>query len=363
LSSEIAPGALGGGFPPIPLSGADRGEAGVAPIPSMAVVHKCADSRWTLGLGMFGVGGFQANYPSSTSNPILLPQNNTPGGFGGIGRIYTEAQYFQIVPTASFALTEKLSVGFAPTVTLGKVAANPLFLTAPDDADGSGAARYPNSSGTRYHWGGGFQVGLYYITDSAWHFGVSLKSTQWMEPTRFKTQDELGFPRNAKVQIDYPLIGCLGVAYSGLENWLFACDVRYFDYANTAGFGDPAAFDATGRVTGLGWDSVMSIHTGVQWRMSDCFFLRAGYQFNESPIHDSVAFFNVASPLITQNLASVGCSYFLTCNLILSASYVHAFDSKSSGPFVVPGVGPLPGTSATSQVSADALSVSLTLRY
>src|SRR5271165_2915472 len=44
LSSSIAPGALGGGFPPIALGGSTGGEPGVSPIPSMAWVYKCDDS-------------------------------------------------------------------------------------------------------------------------------------------------------------------------------------------------------------------------------------------------------------------------------------------------------------------------------
>ena len=119
-------GALGGGFPPIEFSGSTGGEPGVSPIPSMAWVHKCADSRWTYGLGMFGIAGFSVNYPASLTNPVLLPQNNQPGGVGGLGHVFTDAQFFQIVPTVSYALTDKLSVGFGPTITLGRLMADPL---------------------------------------------------------------------------------------------------------------------------------------------------------------------------------------------------------------------------------------------
>ncbi|MFN7131642.1 MAG: hypothetical protein ACK4N5_06140, partial [Myxococcales bacterium] len=40
---------------------------------------------------------------------------------------------------------------------------------------------------TRTNWGGGFQVGAYYITDADWHLGASYKSPQWIEPARINS--------------------------------------------------------------------------------------------------------------------------------------------------------------------------------
>ncbi len=362
LSSRIEPGALGGGFPPVPLSGADRSEPGVSPIPAIALVHKPEDSRWTYGLGLFGIAGFRSNYPASATNPILTPQNNTPGGFGGLGRVFAEAEIMQIVPTASYAVTDNLSIGFAPTVTLARVAADPLFLVAPDDADGSGVPRYPSGRGNRYSWGGGFQIGIYYITDNYWHFGASVKSPQWFEEIRFFTEDEIGLPRTEKVKFDYPMIISLGTAYSGFENWVFACDLRYFDYANTDGFG-PSGFAPDGSVRGLGWSNIFSVHMGVQYKATECLYLRGGYYYAQNPIHSSDVLFNVASPLITQHVVSVGASYELTQCLVLSLVYLHALENEVRGPFIAPAVGSLPGTSISSQVSADALGLGLTVKY
>jgi long-chain fatty acid transport protein len=363
LSSSIAPGALGAGFPPVALGGSTGGEPGVCPIPSMAWVHKCEDSRWAYGLGMFGIAGFSVNYPASLSNPVLMPQSNQPGVPGGLGHLYADAQYFQIAPTICYAITERLSVGFAPTITMARLMADPLSFVAPDDTDGSGAARYPAGCATRSAWGGGFQVGLYYVTPSCWQFGFTFKSPQWLEPFRFNVEDELGVPRQEKVHFDYPMILSWGVAYSGFERWLFACDVRWFDYRDTTGFGDPAGFDANGAVTGLGWRSVFSVHTGVQYQATQRLFLRLGYEYNEDPINSDTAFLNTVSPLISQQIGSVGLSYFATEKLVLSLAYLHGFENSVSGPFQVPGVGPLPGTSVTSRVSADALGLGVTVRY
>lgn len=360
LSSTIQPGALGGGFPPIPLTGFDRGEPGVSPIPTMAWAHRVHDSRWSYGLGMFGIAGFRVNYPASLTNPVLTPP--PPNGLG-LGQISAGADYLQVLPTVSYALTDRLSIGFSPTITLARLTADPLVFVAPDDADGDGFATYPSGNGTRYDWGGGFHVGAYYVTDDCWHLGCSFKSRQWFEPIRVNTSDELGRPRQESVHFDYPMILSLGTAYSGYKNWLFACDVRYFDYSGTPGFGDPAAFDAAGRVIGLGWNSVFSVHTAAQWRATERLYLRGGYQFNDNPIDSSESFFNVASPLIIQHIVSVGLSYHFTGNVLGSLAYIHGFENESSGPLQLPGIGPLAGTSVRSRVSADAIAAGVTVLY
>src|SRR5208283_5623111 len=103
--------------------GSTGGEPGVTAIPEMAFVHKSEDSPWAYGLGIFAIGGFSSNYPSSLTNPVLTPQ--PPNGVG-LGRVSSLGEYYQIVPTVSFALTEKLSVGFAPTLTLARLDVNPM---------------------------------------------------------------------------------------------------------------------------------------------------------------------------------------------------------------------------------------------
>ena len=358
LASRVNAGALGQGFPPIDLSGVTRSEPGVTPVPYMAFVRKSSDSPWSYGLGLYGIGGFSVNYPASTTNPILTP--HPPVGLG-MGRISASLELMQIAPTLSYALSPGLSIGFAPTVTLGRLIADPLFLASPDDANGDGFANYPSGAGTRYHWGGGFQVGVYYITDRDCHFVASLKSPQWMEEIRWKTADEVGLPRTATFKLDYPLIVSLGAAYTGWENYVIACDVRYFDYANTEGFRE-AGFGPDGALRGLGWNSVLGVSAGIQRRLGERASVRLGYSFGENPVACAVSAFNVASPLIVQHVLYLGASYDVSDNWTFSVAYMHAFENRVSGP-ICTGLGPIPGTSVTSIASADVINAGLTARF
>lgn len=318
-----------------------KAEPGVAPVPTIAWVHKPEDSRWTYGLGMYGIAGYRVNYPQDPANPIVS-QNG----------IFADVQILQIAPTIAYAITDKLSVGIAPTLTLGQVMINPLAFAEP--VGGS----YPSGQSTRYAWGGGIQAGVYYITDNCWHLGLSIKSPQWFEPFRYNVTDGNGNPAVVEVDLDYPMIISSGIAYSGFERLLLAADFRYFDYGNTNGFRN-AGFGPTGALQGLGWANLFGFNLGAQYKLTDRLFVRGGYSYNESPITGSNMFTNIASPLMIQNIVSAGISYQLTCNVVFSATYIHGFENEVTGDF------PLapPGSTVSTAVSADALGVGFTVRY
>ena len=362
LESRVDANAFGPGLPPINLAGKSESEPGVCPVPTIGFTHRNQGSPWTVGLGIFGVGGFSANYASSTTNPVTMPQATPATVIGGLGRIHAKAEIYQVVPTVSYALSDQLSFGIAPVITLANFSADPFFLGAPNDANADGYFTYGPGSGTRLAWGGGFQLGTYYITPSEFRFGLSYKSQAWMEPFRVNSQDELGLPTHFKYNFDLPSITTFGVAYSGFERWLLATDIRYFDYANADGF-SPAGFTPTAAVAGLGWKSIFSIAQGVQFDATDRLTLRVGYSFNENPIRDAQAFFNVASTLIIQHWLSCGATYRWNDRVSSTIAYTHGFENTVTGPLYSPLVGPVAGTAITDRVSAHILNAGITVNF
>ena len=82
------------------------------------------------------------------------------------------------------------------------------------------------------------------------------------------------------------MILSLGLSYTGLENWTFAIDGRYFDYAHTDGYRE------------LQWRSVFAGAVGVQYRVNEKMTARVGYNFNQNPIQSGAVAINILSPLI-----------------------------------------------------------------
>ena len=341
-------------------SGTSSAEPGIALLPTIGWVHRKDDSPITFGVGVHAIAGYKTNF-SSSANPIFAPQSNTPGVPGGLGRVFSGAEFLQMAPTMSLALTDRLSVAAGPTLTLGQLFIDPLLTTPPNDADGSGAPRYSSGRGTRVHWGGGVQLGVYYVTDHCWHLGASIKSPQWMEDFRFKSEDELGRPLVGRAELDLPMIVSVGTAYSGMRDIIVAMDVRYYDYRNTDGWG-PHGFNPDGSLRGLGMSSVMELALGGQYRVSDCLYLRAGYTYNQNPFQSAESTFAALAPLFYQHQIHVGMSRMLTQSVSLNLAYSYWPENTLSGPLVTP-LGPVPGSSVTSELSVHHLNFGVGVRY
>ena len=342
-------------------SGTTGGEPGVAAIPNVGWVHRAEGSCITYGLGVLGLAGFATNYPASTTNPVFLPQSNAVGTPGGLGRVFTKAQFLQIAPTVSLALTDQWSIGIGPTINLAELIVDPLLIAPFDDQDGSGVPRYGSGSGTRTHWGGGAQLGVYFICENGWHLGASIKSPQWFEEFRYHSEDELGNSVTHRYKIDLPMVISLGTAYSGFDNVVLALDVRYFDYRNTDGFGGHG-FGADGTLLGLGASNIMAVATGVQYRLTECLYLRTGYTWNQSLFQDWEATSGVPAPIYYQHQFAVGSSVRVSRNVWLNVSYTYYVDNSLTGPILTP-AGAVPGGSLTTRVSAHDAAFGVTVQY
>jgi long-chain fatty acid transport protein len=353
LSSRLPANGLGPGFPPIPLAGRTHGDTGTVPAPAMGLVYQPEGSSLTYGLGLYSTAGFSSNYAASTTNPVLtLPP---PHGVG-LGPIESQLQVLQIVPTVAAKLTDHLSVGVAPTVDLAYLTADPLIIATP-----LALGTFPNGTHTEYSWGAGVQAGAFYTTGDGWNFGASIKSPQWFDPFRFNTVDATGSPRVVKFHFEYPMIISVGTAYTGIDRWVLAADVRYVDFKNSPGLSQ-SGFDPTGAVRGLGWEDVFALSVGAQYKVTDCLSVRVGYSYNNSPIDSRQAFFNVASSTIIQHSLAVGATYQITEHLLFSVTYAHDFENSVSGPIVTQ-FGPVPGSAVKSDISADAVLFGASVRF
>ena len=361
---ETASSVLGVG------SGVTGSESGATPLPNMAWVYKTSNQRLTIGFGVLSIAGFQTNFPADLTNPILAPQR-TPETFplGGFGRVYSEAAFIDLAPTIAYALSEKIAIGFSPVATMAKIEVEPMVFSGVNDANGDLISTYPRGQGSRYSWGGGANLGIYYIHDCCWRFGASVKTPRWMEDFRFRTEDELGNPQVARFDMDLPLIASVGVSHGDVEELLLAVDVRYVDYENANGFGE-SGLDANGTLQGLGWKSIVAVATGLQYRLSEAAFGRLGYVYNQNPIPDSQTQYNIAAPLHYQHTISGGLTYQPSSSLSIHMSYSFSPESQINGPITLAPNLPtgtpaitVPNSSVTSTLSSHAIDLGVTVKY
>ncbi|MDO4629047.1 MAG: outer membrane protein transport protein, partial [Planctomycetia bacterium] len=218
ISSRL-PDAMGG------FGGSEtKSDTGAVPIPNVAIIRHYDDSPFAFGFSFGAVGGARTNYTDShlTENPILSNDTLPNGMKVGYGNLNSSIQLLQIAANLSYAVTDKFSLSIGPTLTMGEVSCDPLYVieghSTPDTAI--------HGAGNRYVFGAGFQVGFYYDTKMGWSFGGSYKSPNWIEDIEYQSNHH----ENTELKLDYPSIITLGACWYGWDKWTFAWDVRYFLY-------------------------------------------------------------------------------------------------------------------------------------
>jgi len=336
------------GSPSLPATGAGttKGSTGSLPSPSAAMVWKTPNKRLTLGFMFAGIGGAATMYPYDPNNPILSDPI-----LGGPTAKSSNVQVIQVLPTISYKLTRRLSVGLSPTLDMGKLEIHPSAIAGPGGPTGS--------TGSRYIWGTGVHAGLFYQADNCFNYGFTVKSPQWFEDVML--YDGSGAHH---FSMDLPLILSAGISYTGFRNTVLAMDVRYFDWGNTDGFKD-VGYGSTdpNQLLGLGWDNIFSVAFGVERKISNRLKLRGGYCWNENPVPDKHSVENVSAPLIMSHVLSCGTSITFANNWDLALAYSHAFENKITGSReLVPGV-PATALTVTNKAGADILNASVVKRF
>jgi long-chain fatty acid transport protein len=298
------------------MTGSTKGEAGTIPNPSMSFIwRRSPKSAATFGLGVSAVGGAAALYAADQSNPILALRAKS-----------SQVVIFQLTPTISYKITNQLSIGAAPVIDLASLSINPMQLGQPLGTE-------LHNYGTRYAWGGGFQIGTFYDFKNHYKFGFTFKSPIWYENLKYKgttVNSNPPQPVSGSFDFDLPMMLSWGVSYDGFQDTVIGVDVRYFDYSSAPGF-DRGIVNL--KVAGLDWESIWSVAVGVQKKWSDKLTLRFGYCWNENPIPGRSSMLNVAAPLTIQHTISFGATYAIVRDLEFSIAYAHGFKSKVTGSF------------------------------
>ena len=319
-----------------------KGDAGQIPAPTMGIVYRdCPHSRITYGLAIGGVGGAVALYPSTGDprvNPILQGEARA-----------SNVQVFEIMPTVSYKMTDRLSLGFSPIIGLASLSINPMPLGLPTTSP-------MHNYGTRYTWGGGFNLGAYYELNQNWKTGFTFKSPLWTNSMKFiGTDHNTQAPLESEFGINLPLSLGWGISYHGFKKTVIGLDIRYMDYENTKGFRD--TLSAKGEVIGLGWDSVTAVSVGLERTITDRFRVRAGYCYNTNPIPSENQYLNVSSPMFMQHVMAFGCTLTLPKSIDTHLAWTHAFNNTKTGSFAN-GAG-----TVTNSVYADTIVCGLSKRF
>ncbi|HWM89308.1 MAG TPA: outer membrane protein transport protein [Thermoanaerobaculia bacterium] len=325
-----------------PFSGSTEHTADPSLIPAFGFTAHKPGAKIAFGVGFLGLAGFGADFPQDSTNPLFAPQ---PIGFG---HVFSSYALMKVPTVVAFQVNDSLSVGGAFVAGRASLTARPAGFASPDCTP-TGVCFVP-SVDSDSAWGFGAQIGVLYKVNPAFNIGLSYQSEmefedfEWNSAVANPGLPTFGTNREITLQVNNPANVVIGIGFTPNDRLKIALDAKQLFYKDTEGFGNV-----------LGWDDITAFALGIQFQATPKLALRAGYNQTEGAIPDEATFFNVASPAVFGKHATVGLGVGVTETLTMNLGYYRAFSEEISGPFISPVIGPVPGTSVTTEMKLDGI--------
>lgn len=354
LSSTVEANAFGPGIPPVTLSGTTESHTNTSFMPGLAFIYHPAGSRNAYHAAMLAVSGFGVDYDESTdfSNPILTPQ--APNGFG-FGALSSNYALLTMPLGVSREFSDKFSAGISLIPAFSMLKVIPAPFATPVSA-GSTVPYYLSASDSAWAFGGGAQIGIHYKVNDVVSLGAAYHTPIWFSDFKWQMADLTGAKHEEEFEMNLPQLVSLGIGISPSERTHIGVDARWFDYGHTTGF-DKSGYNNNGAVVGFGWNSIWAVGGGVEQEVTSSTKVIVGYNFSQNPIPDSLSFFNTPAPGIVQHHLSGGLVQKVG-SWDLNVTYYHAFQNSITGPWIST-QGPIPGTSVTSKMSENSVTIGM----
>ena len=271
---------------------------------------------------------FYATTPVDDRLHIGIGVNN-PYGLGTewpqnwIGQYITlkvDLKTFYITPTASYRLTDNLSVGVGFNYVLGSVALSravsvssvqlPATTIVSMDLSGSGVS---------------FNLGLLYKPLPWLSVGASYRSQTKMDAEGTAEFDPnyaaLGFPAgDVSASLKLPATGFFGIAFKPLENLDLEADYQYVGWSSYDQLVIDFKSNGSQSVSPKNYENTYILRFGGEYRVGP-FAIRGGYYYDHPPVKDE--YVEPMLPDANRNGYNVGLGYRISDNLVLDVSYLH----------------------------------------
>lgn len=234
--------------------------------------------------------------------------------------------------TFAYELSQRHAVG------ISVIYVNQWFM-----ADGLGKLSYYSSErehvfSDEYVGSEGIGIRLGYMGEltKRWQVGASYQAKISVE----KREKYKGLLTN-RGDLDIPAELLLGIAYSPLDNLKIGVDLQDIFYADAAMYGDEFSEDdllsediLLGEIggSGFGWDDILVVKLGCEWRPNKHSAFRIGYCHVDQPIKGEDLLLNSLAPIVVEHYLSAGMSYLLNDGreLSLAITYVPRNDVDGS---------------------------------
>lgn len=269
------------------------------------------------GGGMYGTSGMGTDFG-------LTPFSAAGGGnpamfFEG----YSSIQFWQMAPTLAWNVNKQLSVGGSLNIDYQSVALKQKF-SADVNADGIPDTTMLNLdlSRTAQAFGYGISLGALYDVNDQITLGFSYKSKQSFPDMEYQLgygdlMDNLGMTSNGcpanncpaglyKLQLDFPAMIAVGVAYSPVEALTISLDVKQIQWSDTLDVLTITGPNGMRLDMASGWSDQTVVALGVEYAVNQRLRLRMGFNQADAPIDAADVDNNLILPATSQKHVAFG---------------------------------------------------------
>lgn len=357
--SDVAtPGTLASGAGTATVSGRDGGNPlGDTFLMSFAAAVPLSDERTWLGIGVGTPFGIDIDFGSQW--------------FGRYGATETDLRVADILPTLGYQIGDRLSLGVSLAVRyvsadFRTALPDPLALEGPTP-ETDGAVSVDGDD-----WDLGFAIGVRGEPRDGLRIGLAYRSGTKADlegRARFSgLRGPLAF-RNGRVgastELGLPDLVLLGAAYDATPRLTLSMQLNWFDWSDFDAV-EIDLDDATHIVSPQGYHDSWSAALGLEYRLGTAWTLRAGAQFDRTPVDDDLR--SPRTPDDDRVRLTTGFSYAMTERVRLDFSYAHVFvrDSevdRTDTVFAGTPVASTAHTRARTEASADIVGLAVVYEF
>jgi len=305
------------------------------------------------GGGMYGTSGLGVDYAES----LMMPAQASFTGNDIVWDGYSSIAFWQMAPTLAWNPSERLSLGVAVNIDYQQVSfAQRMRDTVTDAMYNFDLSRSANAFGL------GLTFGLLYDVSEAFTVGFSYKSKQNFSKLEYNLREGdidttlVGGPAfpggRYTLDLDFPQQAAVGIAFRPADNWTLSADLKWIEWSSTMGklkVVGPSGYDFA---MDPGWDDQLVYAVGADWRLTERFNLRFGFNYAEAPIDEATVANNLILPGVVEDHYTFGLDYrFAHWELAFHYMYAPKVMIRASSGF--------PGTA----VSLQETSVGINLGY
>ncbi|MEE4246079.1 MAG: outer membrane protein transport protein [Kangiellaceae bacterium] len=295
-------------------------------IPSLGWTAPISDENDDVffGGGIYGTSGLGADYPLTLVSPA--------GGFGP-GDVYfsgfSAIQFWQMAPTLAWNHSDTLSFGLSLNINYQSASLKQSFsMDTTTDGLVNPDVELVNTDLSRVSqaFGYGFTVGLIYDVSDDFTFGLSYKSKQSFSPLEYQLNfaDIQGNPNlgvttgcanevcpagTYELDLEFPAIMSLGFSYSPTDALTISYDHRNIRWSDT--LNDIRITGEGSMMLSLptGWENQSINALGIEYKVSESFFLRMGYNEADAPINEADVANNYILPATSTEHYTLGAEF------------------------------------------------------